>query len=88
MDDVALEGEDCITDRMEGKGTTEGTRGEVCGLAMKGWCPVDLGMRVDNGHASRGIGGVHCMDMVTQVDGLVVTEVLHRSLSAMSGHGR
>jgi hypothetical protein len=36
-------GEDRVTDPMEGKDTTEGNRGGVCGLATKGRCPVDLG---------------------------------------------
>jgi hypothetical protein len=83
MDDVTLRGEDRVMNPVEGKDTAKGTRGGVCDLAMKGRCPVDLGMKVDDGPASCGIDGVHYMDLVTQVNGLVVTEVLHRSVSTM-----
>jgi hypothetical protein len=49
---------------------------------------VHLATKVDDGPVPRGIGGAHHLDLVTQVDGLVVTEVLLCSVSTMSGRGR
>jgi hypothetical protein len=87
MDDVSLGVKDRVTDLVEGKYTAEGTHGRVCGLAVEGRCLVDLGIKVDDGPAPHGISGMHHMDLATQVDGSVVTEVLHYSVSTTSGCG-
>jgi hypothetical protein len=49
IDDVALGGEDRDADPVEGVDTAKWTRGGVCGLTTKGWHPVDLGTKVDDG---------------------------------------
>jgi hypothetical protein len=79
MDDISLGVKDRVTDLVEGKYTAEGTHGRVCGLAVKGRRLVDLGTKVDDGPAPRGISGMHHMDLATQVNGSVVMEVLHHS---------
>jgi hypothetical protein len=62
-----------------------GTHGGVCGLAAEGRHPVDLGTKVADGPALCGIDDAQHMDLVTQVDGPVMMEVLLRSVSATSG---
>jgi hypothetical protein len=65
-----------------------GTHGGVCGLAMEGQRPVDLGTNVTNMPALRGIGSAQHMDPVTKVDWPVMTEVLLHSVAVTSGQGR
>jgi hypothetical protein len=65
MDDVGLGGEDHVANPVEGKDTTEGTRGGVCGLAAEGQHLVDLGTKVDDRPTLCGMGGTHHMDLVT-----------------------
>jgi hypothetical protein len=65
-----------------------GTHGGVCGLTTEGRRLVDLGTKVIDKFAPRGICGTQHMDSVTQVNGPVMTEVLLLSVSTVSGHGR
>jgi hypothetical protein len=65
-----------------------GTHGSVCSLATEVWRLVDLEMKVINRSAPRRICGAQHTDPVTQVDGPVMTEVLLRLVSAVSGCGR
>jgi hypothetical protein len=65
-----------------------GTHGGVCGLATVGRHPVDLGTKVTDRSAPRGICDAQHTDLVTQVDGPVMMEVLLRLVSVVSGCGR
>jgi hypothetical protein len=49
---------------------------------------VHLATKVDDGPVPHGIDGAHHMDLVTQVDGPVVTEVLLCLVSTTSGCGQ
>jgi hypothetical protein len=65
-----------------------GTHGGVCSLAMERRCLVDLGTKVADKSAPRGICGARHTDPVTQVNGSVMTEVLLHSIFAMCGCSR
>jgi hypothetical protein len=63
------------------------THGEVCDLATEGRRPVDLGVKVIDMPAPRGIDSTQHTDPVTQVDGPVMTDVLLHSVSAVDFGG-
>jgi hypothetical protein len=62
-----------------------GTHGGVCSLATEGQRPVDLGMKVADRSVPHRIYNAQHTDLVTQVDGPVMMEVLLCSVSAASG---
>jgi hypothetical protein len=63
------------------------THGEVCDLMTEGRRPVDLGVKVIDMPAPRGIDSTQHTDPVTQVDGPVMTDVLLRLVSAVDFGG-
>jgi hypothetical protein len=65
-----------------------GTHGRVCSLATEGRRPMDLGTKVTDRSVSHRICGAQHTDPVTQVDRLVMMEVLLHSVSTVSGRGQ
>jgi hypothetical protein len=65
-----------------------GTHDGVCGLATDRRRLVDLGMKVTDRSAPRGICGTQHTDPMAQVNGPVMMEVLLRSVSTACGRGR